>query len=243
MRIAAALFITLFAATTIISCSEKAEDIVAEPEPEPQPEVIEPKPDWADNEMTLAIKVKTAEDLLSDLKKGGYTFTNRIRRALLDPEDPPPLTSKPYTTVVTVVTMKEIGIERALMLPEIKERYQELGYRLLTLQEAVELRLHLHDQPNVTSGHRWSAFFGLTESAKSDKLSGGKNMNIVTHIFNASFRDSASKKALFRHWHYDNRFSPASSDPLKLNLLRVIPFRDNYGARFAVIKGGRNIIK
>ena len=225
MRSIPALLVSLMALIAIIACSEKAEDIVAEPEPEPEPEVIEPKPqpDWADNEMTITVNVKTAAGLLNELKEGGYSLYENVRRDFMDPKILS-LTDRPYTAIVTVVTMKEAGIDRALTLPEVKERYKELGYRLLTFQEAIELRLQLHDQPDVASGHKWSAFLGLVESAgRPDKVSAvGRDINIAIKIFNARFRDIGSRKGLIRQWYYDRTFSPSNPDPLKLNLLRVI---------------------
>ena len=71
------------------------------------------------------------------------------------------LKKEEYTVDVSVISMLGAGIDTPAATEDIVKRYEEMGYRPLTPEESIELRLQLTDQPDTSTGNPWSAFFVL----------------------------------------------------------------------------------
>ncbi|MCY4577403.1 MAG: hypothetical protein OXB96_03230, partial [Candidatus Kaiserbacteria bacterium] len=156
------MIITLM--TAVISCSP---DRVEEPEEILLPEIAEePEPEysWSDGVVTITTgNYKTSEELVKAINNrvGLMEVSWGAERAL--PEGGFPMSRQKKSVDVTVVTLLEAGFTELVTLPEIIERYRQLGYRPLTLEEAFELRMQFEDQPNCTDEpeNKWGTFYTL----------------------------------------------------------------------------------
>lgn len=157
-----AIGLLLFSCTTTEeddSILLEEEQIVEEPAP--------PEPSWADGIITITTGNYQTVGALADAlaNKPNFGAISIMRRTLQKPDFP--MSGEPGTTDVTVVTLKEAGFTEPATLEEIRERYRELGYRPLTLEEAVEFRLQFTDQPDVSEPslteeeRTWSSVFVL----------------------------------------------------------------------------------
>ncbi len=235
--ISAALLLSACSETTVVEEEEEDDIIVLVPEPEPAPE---PEPDWADNEMTITVRAnKTGEELLHELRLGafaiGWDFPNRIGKSKPEHYN----TGEPYTATVSVVTMQEIGFGDRESVPtqEVRERLKELGYDLFTFQEGIELRLWLHDQPDVSTDHLWSAFFVLPEK-DSDFPPNGQNSVLSMYHYKTDWRGRQGR-VLILDAMFDFHFVPDADDPHYIQTFArehdVLWGEKKYGTRFAVI--------
>ena len=59
-----------------------------------------------------------------------------------------PMSRTEKSVDVAVVKLLDVGFSQPVTIEEIRQRFSELGYRPLTLEEAVELRLQFTDQPS-----------------------------------------------------------------------------------------------
>ena len=59
-----------------------------------------------------------------------------------------PMSRTEKSVDVAVVKLLDVGFSQPVTIEEIRQRFSELGYRPLTLEEAVELRLQFNDQPS-----------------------------------------------------------------------------------------------
>ena len=137
--------VVLAAMVTFVACSpdrieEDVEETVLLPE-------VEPEPDWVDGVVTIQVgRFQTGAEMLEKLESMGNHVVNFIlKESLSKPEFP--MSHQLRTVEVAVVTLLEAGFDKPVTLDEIRERYRELGYRPLTLEEAVELRIQFTDQP------------------------------------------------------------------------------------------------
>ena len=92
----------------------------------------------------------TGEQLLNNLNTVGIEMDVGVANALQKP-DFPVYKAGEYAAKVKVVTLLEAGFDEPVIIQEIRERFQELGYRPLTLAEAVATRLQIK-QPSTLSG-------------------------------------------------------------------------------------------
>ena len=225
----AALFLTACSETTGVE-----EEVIALPKPEPAPP---PEPDWADNEMTIMIRVKTGAELLAELREGGYALNRRMPKKISGPNFI--TTKRPYTAKVSVVTMKEMGLDNGIVrMKEIKERYKDLGYEFFTFQEMIELRLHLHDQPDTSTGHLWSALYLLPEKDE-DVLCSGWNCGVRLYHYITESVENWSKGFVAQASCDNDFFVHDVGDLLDLQHFAgddlVLWGEVNHGMRFAVI--------
>ena len=66
-----------------------------------------------------------------------------------------------YTADIAVFSLKKIGFEEPATMKTIVKKFSEKGYRPLTLQEVVNLRLNFTNQPQMQSKHKMSGFYIL----------------------------------------------------------------------------------
>ena len=227
----------LSAALFLTACSESTgveEEVIALPKPEPPPP---PEPDWADNEMTIMIRVKTGAELLAELREGGFTLNRWMPEGISGPDF---LTTKrPYTAKVSVITMKEMGLDSEYVrTEEIRERYKELGYEFFTFQEAIELRLHLHDQPDTSTGHLWSVF-GVPPETDEDILCPGWNCMISIFHYITESEENQRKMIAYRTGQDIDRIQPDGNDQFFVQVFArddlVLWGEVDHGTRLAVI--------
>ena len=134
---------------------ETAEETLLTPEPEP-------KPDWIDGVLTVEVgEYKTGPEMLNELRRQQVRLGIMIADGLLDPKFP--ISGKQYTIEVEVVTMFEVGLNEPTSYEDIYSRYLERGYRPLTPEEAITLRLQFKDQPSMASGQRLARFLVLMD--------------------------------------------------------------------------------
>ncbi|MYK18089.1 hypothetical protein F4055_07975 [Candidatus Poribacteria bacterium] len=150
------------------SCAEEKDVLLEEPEEETQTvaEIIPPKPDWDDGVMTITVggRFQTKKQMVQEVGRL-FSLHELTKLTLMREEFSPTPLEKRYTIDVAVVTMLEVGITEPSTLQEIKERYWEEGYGPLTIEEVIELRLQLKDQPDSATGHRMSNFLTLPTSS------------------------------------------------------------------------------
>ena len=149
--------------TTITACSpdniEEAEESALTPEPTPEPQ---------DEDVTIITVggYATGEQLFDTLRLVRIQMGIGVENALQKP-DFPVYKAGEYAVKVKVVTLLEAGFDEPVTIQKIRERFQDLGYRPLTLAEAVATRLQIK-QPTMLSGNKMSAFHTLLteESAR-----------------------------------------------------------------------------
>ena len=182
----AALFLSA-CSETVREAEEEEEDKVVVP-PVSKPPVI-PEPDWADNEMSVTIRAdKTGKELLNEMRRNKVRVGRGIDEKLLNPDFP--IVRTPYAITVSLITMEEMGLgfndiseewrKGGVPTEEIKKRIKELGYQFFTLQEGIELRIQLDDQPDSSTGHPWCSFYALPEK---DEDVFCVNWNCMFHMF------------------------------------------------------------
>ncbi|MCY4571142.1 MAG: hypothetical protein OXD49_22850, partial [Candidatus Poribacteria bacterium] len=163
MKVKYTLMIMMMAMAAIISCSP---DRVEEPEEIllPEPVELEPEYSWSDGVVTITTgNYKTSEDIVKAINnRVGWMEVSWGAESVL-PKSGFPMSRQKKSVDVTVVTLLEAGFTELVTLPEIIERYRQLGYRPLTLEEAFELRMQFEDQPNCTDEpeNKWGTFYTL----------------------------------------------------------------------------------
>ena len=260
------ILVTTVMLVTLTGCSTDVEEmeestIIVDPELIPDPE---PEPDWADSAMTITVgRFETRQQMLDKLMGSSHVSRwaeEKIEKYITDEKvsfTPP---DKQYTVDIVVLTMKEVGIhdmglpDNPANITRITKHFRERGYRPLTTEEAIELRLHLPDQPDSSTRHKMSSFLVLSgeEFALLDHF--GRKGTFV--IGNISFEEGGTRilekemgikvvKA-FRHLLHENRRTESvinpndTTSPLDLIILagkaiRVGLLRDK---RFKVDLGG-----
>ncbi|MDE0634988.1 MAG: hypothetical protein OXI43_03930 [Candidatus Poribacteria bacterium] len=207
------------AVMSFLSCATDEEDdtileeVVIQPEPKkPSPP---PGPDWADNIITIRTgRYQTGLQLLQALdNKWNFAARRRMRWDLADPDFP--MSKSPGGVVdVTIVTLLEAGFKKPVTIHQIRERYRELGYRPLTLEEAVELRLQFTDQPDSSEKkpteqeRHWSYFFVLISEEDAEFLLGD-----ILLLYRSSYR---------REFGEEFGIAPTSAGRRKFNPFSVL---------------------
>ena len=69
-----------------------------------------------------------------------------------------------YPVRVAVVPMKDLGMRQKATMDEARKVYREHGYRPLTVEEAIELRLQFLEQADLPFTDRMHGFSVLMES-------------------------------------------------------------------------------
>ena len=109
--------------------------------------------------------------------------------------------------------MPEVGLTEPATKAEIEEQFRKNGLLPLTPEEIIEVRLHLKDQPDTSTGHRMSAFFSLP-TEEQEVLSGIPYVHI---IYSAKTTDSREAlRGITQTTCYDGGsrlFDPNDEDP------------------------------
>ena len=172
-KISTFLVIIAIAVLSIVSfsaCSEDKEGVGITDIVTPPTEIQTPLPDWADNIVTItAGRFQTKEAMKSALIAMGHTWYGQTVARIGHPNFI--LKKEEYTIDVSVISMLDAGIDTPAATEDIVKRYEEMGYRPLTPEESIELRLQLTDQPDTSTGSPWSAFFVL-QGEEMSALSG-----------------------------------------------------------------------
>ena len=176
----------IVAISVLCSCTAEDDNPLLETE-EVQEEITppEPKPDWDDGVMTITVgRFETKEEMIEELKERDFFLEGqkgRIIGHILNENFTITPPERQYTIDVAVVTMLEAGITEPATIAEIKEVYRKAGYKPLTPEEIIEIRLQLVNQPSIDTGHRMGSFFCFL-AKKSYELNAG--MPYVNVIFN-----------------------------------------------------------
>lgn len=173
----------LLSLTMLAGCSPDIEEDEHTEEKVSVVEMAETEPDWADGTMTITVgRFETRWRMFNEMEKSFqiHPWTeNDIRSAkrTLTPPD------QQYTVDIVILSMEEVGINRFANITEIAERFRELGYRPPTPEEAMEIRLHLEDQPTTATQHKMSSFATLPseESIQMDIVN-RKVGYVIAHI-------------------------------------------------------------
>ena len=228
-----ALFIT-----TTVGCSpdseEKEEEVLIPPVPEPIPE---PEPSWADGIVEIEIgRHRSGSQLLSAIEEKGFK-ARRMMGPNLRRRDFP-VSNQPGTSYITIVTLLEAGLTEIVTIDEIRERFRELGYRPMTLEEAAELRIQLTDQPDSTKDSelsdmekRWSYFFVLITEEHAEYLA-NEGEEFMPTLYRASVRARYGEEFGLGILSAERRIFDPHIEELKMVTL-LQDTVDNAGTRFA----------
>ena len=181
----------IVALATMIGCSSSDESVL-EDMVVPEPEVVvepEPEPDWVDNTLTIKIgRSQTGTQLLGRFNRKKCVAGHDTKRDLSHPDFP--MAKRHYTIEIKVISMPEVGMTKPTARTEVQRRYKEAGYRPLTMEEAVELRLQFPEQPDMATGHEMAYFYVLPSNAERDiqfckDINGWHDApdNLVTPVF------------------------------------------------------------
>ena len=161
------VLVLLAALTTpvFISCSpDRVEEEVAEEETllTAETPMLELKPLWDDGTITITTgNFATGESIVRAFERRRSTHLGRQWLKKMLKEGVVPIEQGKRTIEIVVMTLLEAGFDEPATIAEIRRRFREIGYRPLTIQEAMELRLQFDDQPSTKTGHKMSAFFVL----------------------------------------------------------------------------------
>ena len=137
-------------------------------------------PHWMDGTITVRTGVyETGAEMAEaiDNRRNFHIPTSGVRMAIMEI----PMSKVPGETEVTVLTLREAGMTDNPTLAEVREHFRKKGYRPLTMEEAVMIRLDFTDQPETMTKHKMSEFETLL--SREDGLSIGWQGNEWTfHI-------------------------------------------------------------
>ena len=162
------------------SCAEKDDILLEEPEEKTVQAIIEEplpsEPSWADGIVTITTgRYQTKDGLVQAIQQKKYFRVLRDARLGIHRMDVP-MSKRKKTVDITVVTLEEAGFSGEwVTLEEILVRFRQLGYRPLTIEEALELRLQFEDQPDMSNTdmteteRKWGNIWTLL--SKQDALS------------------------------------------------------------------------
>ena len=185
------LLCTAVVATGLLfSCATEENPLTEEEEVEEVEieEVVIPEPSWADGIVTITTgNYQNIHDLIFAVRKK-RNFYMPFGKSLIDMDIPLP--SEPKTVDIAAVTLEEAGFTERVTLEEIRERFRQLGYRPLTMEEVIEFRLQFEDQPDTAQedlteeARKWSWVFILPGE------SGSKKRPLLLSMLRSSLRDN-----------------------------------------------------
>ena len=196
------LLVTALATMIIVGCSpdteenEGAEEIMTN-ETSPilesgldpgQAIPSEPEPDWTDSTMTITVgRFETRQEMFDEMARS-FQIQRKAKVHITSEERTFTPPEEQYTVDITVLTLKEIGINLHSRgnITNITKHFKDRGYRPLTPEEAMELRLQLPDQPTTATQHKMSSFFVLTTKEASDLVNGWSRRSYL--IFHTSLK-------------------------------------------------------
>ena len=176
-------FIMVILAASLTSCSPDTIEEYEDEETQIAEESAPPKPDWADDIVTISISGHQTGMTLRRILSRKAGVSSIIKTALDRPDFP--TAKEPGTVDITVITLLEAGFEEPVTLKEIIKRCRKLGYRPLTLEEVAEFRLQFTDQPNASKPHltekeeKWGSMFALISEEDAYYLGGEPVLNGV----------------------------------------------------------------
>ena len=227
-----ATILTLFMFVTVgcsldIEIEEKVEEIPPPPPPEPEPR-------WADGVITIKTgRFKTSEEIVLAIETTENVHADRGTRYEFSKPNSKLKIGKPREVKVTVVTLLEAGFTEPVTLKEIRKRYEELGFRPLTLEEVMELRLQFTDQPDIATGHKMSMFFVLL-SEKEAQNCFLEDEETTFIMYRAGIRKGYGEEfGLFGHDFKSRIFDPYAREITGFGVQNKLNPRE--GTRFACV--------
>ncbi len=170
MRVATTVaLLTMVSMFSLVGCSPDIEEdgsIVAETmvteEQAPSSEWPDWVPHWMDGTIIVRTGVyETGEDIVDTLwnRENFHAYSVSLRMRIIDM----PMSKIPGETEITVLTLREAGMTGTPTIEKIRSHFGAEGYRPLTLEEAVMIRLDFTDQPGKTetANKKMSRFFAL----------------------------------------------------------------------------------
>ena len=120
-------------------------------------------PHWWDGTITVRTGVYETgaemEEAIANRKNFvAYTVSTRARIIKVPMSK---MSKVPGETEVTVLTLREVGMTGSPTMEEVREHFRKKGYRPLTLEEAVMIRLDFTDQPDTRTKHKMAEFQAL----------------------------------------------------------------------------------
>ena len=107
----------------------------------------------------------------------------------------------PYSVDIAVLSLKEMGFEEPTTMSSIVKRFQEHGYRPLTLREVANLRLHFKDQPRMQNAHKMSIFYTLPDKNTRHPLTSEWKYHFF--LENNNYSGKALKEEIVYEWEQD----------------------------------------
>ena len=103
------------------------------------------EPHWADGILTINVgNSQDSWEMYSQMRDRYIVMSSSIETYI----GKFPMSRTQKSVDVAVVKLLDVGFSQPVTIEEIRQRFSELGYRPLTLEEAVELRLQFTDQPS-----------------------------------------------------------------------------------------------
>ena len=194
------LLCTAVVATGLLfSCATEENPLTEEEEVEEVEieEVVIPEPSWADGVVTITTgNYQNAKDLILAInrKRNFYTY---LGKGLIDIDTSMP--SEPKTVDITAVTLEEAGFTEKTTLKEVRERFRQLGYRPLTIEEMLEFRLQFEDQPDIAQedlteeARKWSSVLIFLSEQDTINYSGSEKRSKIFSMLRSSLRDNVGE--------------------------------------------------
>ena len=229
------LLVTALATMIIVGCSPDTEENEGTEEilTETVEEVIEPEPEWANGTITITVgRFETRQQMLDKMGES-FSIAPRVERNIIDERRTLTPLSEQYTVDVVILSMKEVGIHSKwgpnADIERIEKQFRNRGYRPLTPEEAMELRLQLPDQPDSSTQHKMSAFLALP--SKETHLLNVERIKFAYGIVSAAYKedhhhmvknttgyDDGAVRTMIIRWltmrKRDHIFDPNEKDPL-----------------------------
>ena len=235
IAMATALTLSICIILGLIGCSTDTEEeaVTTEEELLPPPP---PEPHWADGTVEIEVGVyKTGKGLVSALENRENIHANRLIRHHLSKKEMPMMSKVRKRVEVTVATLLEAGFTKeSVTIEEVREKYKENGYRPLTIEEGIMLRLGFTDQPDMKkSDHKMVSFFGLLSKEDSEFFSDMEGIQRIFFLYRSSARDRYGEGyGLYTRNVTERKFYPHGDEEYHQDAAKT----DFLGTRFACVK-------
>ena len=102
------------------------------------------EPHWADEVLTINVgNYQDSWEIFREMEDRNIVMSRSIETYI----GKFPMSRTQKSVDVAIVKLLDVGFLQPVTIEKIRQRFSELGYRPLTLEEAVELRLQFTDQP------------------------------------------------------------------------------------------------
>ncbi len=112
------------------------------------------QPSWSNYFMTISVgNYQTGSEMLDAMSDSNIVMSRGLDTYFTHPNFPMPvswLSAKKKSVDIAFVYLSEAGFSEPVTLKKIWKRFSKLGYRPLTFEEVVELRLQFYDLPPST---------------------------------------------------------------------------------------------